>query len=228
MPESDLTKLDPGSGQIIETRLYFGHEMGWQLICTFIPGNANADVGSQFAAIGMSGVTHEAREVPESLRDAVRILFDLELKRGDPHAARTEKAVTAWLEGLDGDDGLLLDDSVIVHRSPPEFEPLAKLLKSSPVAAIVAYQMHVGGTPIEAFAWVVTFGGCRIFIRLVGGFEASLGDLFDRVRRLTLPNFNPKRSTTIFVDSATINHTSGEIPSENTTPRRRRNSVNIM
>lgn len=230
MADEGSVSFAHGAAQVVETRLYFSHEMGWQLMCSFIPGTANGTIEAQFGGL-VEDSSIEKRSVPDSLREAVLVLFERQVALGDAHATRSAEAFRNWVQTLGTDAELLLDDNVVVHRSPPSFESLTKLLKASPETAIVAFQMTNGGSAIDAVGWVIALGGSRLILRLVGGADAALGDFFDRVRGVSLPEYRPKRPRTIFADITEEIQFGAEATAEATVevqpspPRRRQSTI---
>lgn len=194
---------EAGRGQIVDTRLLFSHNMGWSLTSTFIPGTANVGFREQLDELQLGNLIIDPRGPASNLREIVDRLIEYHHSRASDQDQRTLEALRGWINGLQSDGDLLLDDSVIVHSSPPEWASLIKLVKAAPEASIVVYTMTTGGTPIDAIQWILTYGGARIILRLVSGSEDVLTNYFERWRRLTLPEYQPRRDATVFA-TATV------------------------
>ena len=196
--ESVEAESEAGRGQIVDTRLLFSHNMGWSLTSTFIPGTANVGFREQLDELQLGDLVVDPRIPANNLREVILRLIEYHRSRGNSQDQRSLEALRAWIDGLQNDSELLLDDSVIVHASPPEWASLSKIVKAAPEASIIVYTMTTGGTPIEAIQWIIAYGGARIILRLVAGSEDVLTNYFERWRRLTLPEYQPRRDVTIF------------------------------
>lgn len=207
--------------------------MGFQLICTFVPGTANrAPLGqlTELSEENGSGLNYEAMSQPESIRAAVLALAERELSRAS-YDHPSGSSFADWIRGLEQDKDLLIDENVVVHQSPPDWLPLTKIIVQTPVAGIFAYQMTHGGSVVDAVMWVFAYGGCRIFLRLATGSEAMIGSLFDDVRRKSLPDYKPDRKRTHFITANSTINLSGSASAQTVAtpppppPNRRRSMI---
>lgn len=192
---------------IVETVLY--PRVTWQFAvrATFVPGNTNAPLGSELDE-EPDYLTDESGEPLEdsfgqrieigdrasalikrdftSLRALVAGLINLELDRADGGAAALI-AARNWIESLDRDSDLFVDDAIIVHSSPPAWVPLSKLFgKGVDAGSVSAIVLTVDG-PGQMVGYLLAYGGARIVLRFVHGVnfvqDAWFERLGERVRR---------------------------------------------
>lgn len=192
---------------IVETVLY--PSVSWQFAvrATFVPGNTNEPLGSELdeepdyltdesgepleddfgqrIEIGDSASALIKRDFT-SLRALVAGLIDLELDRADGGAAALIGARN-WVESLDRDSDLFVDDAIIVHASPPAWVPLSKLFGKGIDAGSVSAIVLTGDGPSQMVGYLLAYGGARIVLRFVYGVnfvqDAWFERLGERIRR---------------------------------------------
>lgn len=178
---------------IVETILYPQRDYRWSVHATFIPGDTNEPLGGEFGSgdgegfgkgdFGAGSYGGTRRELG-SLRQAVMALIDLEIE--GVQVGREEELEDArdWIDQLTLDSDLFVDDSIIVHASPADWFPLAKLFADTGSAsAIVLTADSIG----HGAGLLIAYGGARIVLRLFHNAnylqDAFAERLGNRIRR---------------------------------------------
>ena len=211
-PEVDThrkRRLPPPSDRraysIVETILFPRRAYNWSLHATFIPGETNVPLGEEFNGddsavlgsgdLGVGAYGSDRREF-RSLRALVAALIDLEIEGTRVGTLQELEDSRDWIEHLPFDSDLFVDDAIVVHSSPADWFPIAKLFADSgSVSAIVLSSSSVG----QAAGLIVAYGGARIVLRLFHNIN-HLQDAFaermgNRIRRGDFDNGKKEHSS---------------------------------
>lgn len=185
--------VDRRAFTIVETILYPQRDYGWSIHATFIPGDSNLRLGEEFERGEGDGIGSAdfdsgqySGDQPEfrSLRDAVKALIDLELRGTKFGTQEALEEARDWIDQLTLDSDLFVDDSIIVHASPADWFPVAKLFADTGSAsAIILTADSIG----HGAGLLMAYGGARIILRLFHNAnylqDAFAERLGNRIRR---------------------------------------------
>jgi hypothetical protein len=187
---------------IVETLLY--PVVTWQfgVRVTFIPGNTNEPLGTELDSESRVLTTEDGEPIEfedgqfleikgdasaliqrgfSSLRALVVGLIDMELESTIVGNHSALEGAREWINSLERDSDLFVDDAIVVHASPPAWMPLAKLFGKGVDASGVSAIVLLADSPGMAVGMLLTYGGARIFVRLVHGVNFLQDSFFERV-----------------------------------------------
>ena len=148
---------------IVETTLLPQRKFDWSVHVTFVPVSTNLDL-SEVATLGFEvGEFGRDDYTFESLRHLVSTLVAdhlTNIRAGD--RLDTNEAYE-WLQSLDDDADVFVDDGVIVHHSPPEWLQLRELFKHGAAGGVA----FISNSPGHYTGVVLMYGGSLLFFRLV-------------------------------------------------------------
>lgn len=180
---------------VVETVLFPRRAYDWTVHATFIPGRTNLILGAELESVtdaadpsegrgGQEEAYHGERREFSSLRLLVKTLIDLELEGRRSGELSDLESSRDWIDHLSVDSDLFVDDSIIVHGSPPAWFPLAKAFAEGGGASVIILQSNSVG---QAAAYLALYSGARVVIRVAhgGGFlvDAFVERLGNRIRR---------------------------------------------
>lgn len=169
----------PHSGAVVETVLYPMRDFGWVVRATFIPGSANLPLGDELDDLGIPELT-VARLVNSNLIDLIAGLLGDTAEYGGWTPPNLNESLE-WLETLERASEVFTSDDVIVHASPPAWASLQAIISHAGTAAPSA--LMILQDPGNFVMAGLSYGGARIFLRIVKGTEGSVDALFERVNR---------------------------------------------
>lgn len=169
---------NPHSGAVVETVLYPMQDFGWVMRATFIPGTSNLALGDEFDGINIPGLELR-RLVNSNLVELTALLLGETAENGEE--PEHLQASLDWLAAVERDSEVFTSDEIIVHASPPEWASLQSILSHAGNAAPSALLLlQDPGNYVMA---ALSYGGARVFLRVVAGAEGSVDALFERVNK---------------------------------------------
>lgn len=169
---------NPHASAVLETVLYPMRDIGWVVRATFVPGRTNLPLGDEFDGLDVTRLDVD-RLVNSNLIELVALLLGETIRTTGGEKGFEESF--RWLETLERDSELFASDQIVVHASPPAWVSLQSLLTQAGSAAPSALVLLED--PGNFVLAGLSYGGARIFLRIVAGAEGSIDALFERVNK---------------------------------------------
>lgn len=173
-------QYDPHRYTLVETTLLPQRKFDWSIHVTFVPVKTNQTLSNvvELATGRQDDSSNYGRDdyTFHSLRDLVGVLVSDRLVGAVVGTRPDIEEAYEWLQSLKTDKEVFVDDAVIVHASPPAWQPLSEMFKHGSVSAVAL----ISNSPGHWSGVLLMYGGSLMFLRLVKNLNFVQDAFFER------------------------------------------------